>query len=127
MKQRIAYDALSLQVWPALAAWFGVETAPPQKTPLTSFMPKHEKTWKQIREKYTLKDIPYDKACTSDIQSNNRKSVLCRKCRRVLFFALASLLSFVICMQLAQAEFGEMMMSFPIGKGTSAIAGPTSF
>lgn len=58
---------LSLQLWPALAEWFGIETAPPLRIPLASFMPKHEKTWKQIREKYALKDIPYDKVCTPDI------------------------------------------------------------
>ncbi|CAK0785352.1 hypothetical protein CVIRNUC_008559 [Coccomyxa viridis] len=54
------------QLWPALAEWFGIETAPPQKIPLASFMPKHEKTWKQIREKYALKDIPYDKLAQAE-------------------------------------------------------------
>ena len=50
-----------LQLWPALADWFGVEVAPPLKIPLTTFMPLHEDLWNQIRQKYHLKDYPYDK------------------------------------------------------------------
>ena len=68
-----------MQIWPALAEWFGVELAAPLKVPLTSFMPKHEKTWKQIREKYALKDIPYDKVRTSGIQSNTRAHISCKQ------------------------------------------------
>lgn len=52
-----------VQLWPALAEWFGVKVDPLLKTPLTKFMPEHEGTWSQIREKYHLKDLPYDKVC----------------------------------------------------------------
>ena len=50
-----------MQVWPALAQWFGVDTGPPLKIPLPVFMPQHKDTWSHIRHKYHLKDLPYDK------------------------------------------------------------------
>ncbi len=49
-----------VQVWPAMAQWFGVETGPPLKIPLPVFMPQHKETWSHIRKKYHLKDLPYD-------------------------------------------------------------------
>ena len=49
-----------VQVWPAMAQWFGVETGPPLKIPLPVFMPQHKDTWSHIRKKYHLKDLPYD-------------------------------------------------------------------
>ncbi|CAK0782935.1 hypothetical protein CVIRNUC_006130 [Coccomyxa viridis] len=54
------------QLWPALADWFGVEVAPPLKIPLTTFMPQHKELWSRIRQKYHLKDYPYDKLHQAD-------------------------------------------------------------
>ncbi len=54
---------MTLQLWPAFAEWFGVELASPLKIPLIDFLPQHEGTWQQIREKYKLKDIPFEKVC----------------------------------------------------------------
>ena len=50
-----------MQLWPVLAEWFGVEIAPPLRMPLRKFMPEHEETWNQIRQKYSLKELPWDK------------------------------------------------------------------
>ena len=47
-----------------MADWFGVEVAPPLKVPLLTFMPQHKETWNHIRQKYHLKDVPYDKVCS---------------------------------------------------------------
>ena len=52
-----------MQIWPAMADWFGVEVAPPLKVPLITFMSQHKDTWSRIRQKYHLKDVPYDKVC----------------------------------------------------------------
>ena len=38
--------------------------APPLKVPLLTFMPQHKDTWSHIRQKYHLKDVPYDKVCS---------------------------------------------------------------
>lgn len=38
--------------------------APPLKVPLVTFMPQHKDTWSHIRQKYHLKDVPYDKVCS---------------------------------------------------------------
>ena len=83
-----SYKVVSMQVWPALAEWFGIELAAPLKTPLRSFMPKLETSWKQVREKYALKDIPYDKVHTSEVQSNSQKNVIRKSlhCAPILFW-----------------------------------------
>ena len=44
-----------------MAKWFGVQVGPPLKIPLTAFMPQHKDTWSHIRQKYHLKDLPYDR------------------------------------------------------------------
>ena len=76
-----------MQIWPTMADWFGVEVAPPLKVPLLTFMPQHEDTWSHIRQKYHLKDVPYDKVY-SLLQlemllqlSNNCHRLRCFSCR----------------------------------------------
>ena len=59
-----------MQLWPALADWFGVEVAPPLKIPLTTFMPQHKELWSRIRQKYHLKDYPYDKVIPASAPSS---------------------------------------------------------
>ncbi|BDA45726.1 3-oxo-Delta(4,5)-steroid 5-beta-reductase [Coccomyxa sp. Obi] len=49
------------QLWPVLAAWFGVEVGPSLRIPLTQFMPHHKDTWASIIKKHGLKDIPFEK------------------------------------------------------------------
>ncbi|CAL8470695.1 g10237 [Coccomyxa elongata] len=49
------------QLWPVLAAWFGMEVGPSLRIPLTQFMPHHKDTWMSIIKKHGLRDIPFEK------------------------------------------------------------------
>ena len=55
---------VGVQLWPKLAAWFGVEVGPPLKVPLATYMPYHQETWAGIVKKYGLKEYPYEKVRT---------------------------------------------------------------
>ena len=52
-----------------MAQWFGVKTGPPLKIPLPVFMPQHKDTWSRIRQKYHLKDLPYDHVSNATLRS----------------------------------------------------------
>lgn len=47
-------------LWPRIAYWFGVETAPPQKLHLARLMPAKAPIWDRIVRKHGLKPTPYD-------------------------------------------------------------------
>ena len=52
---------MALQVWPKIAAWFGVPVGPLLSQPLTKLMqtPDKEEQWNKIVKKHALKDISY--------------------------------------------------------------------
>ncbi|HEX2891794.1 NAD-dependent epimerase/dehydratase family protein [Vineibacter terrae] len=41
-------------LWPAVAAFFGMEPGPPASTPLTQLMPRYEPLWPRIQQKHGL-------------------------------------------------------------------------
>jgi len=49
-------------VWPRLAAWFGLEPAGPQSCRLPEFLADHEALWQRMSEKYGLRPFPYGRA-----------------------------------------------------------------
>lgn len=48
------------QVWPKIAAWFGLAAGAPQTVPLAKLMADKADKWKEIKEKYKLADIAYE-------------------------------------------------------------------
>ncbi|KAI7841239.1 hypothetical protein COHA_005076 [Chlorella ohadii] len=51
-------------MWPAIAAWFCMETAPPVHLPLTQIMADKGEVWQRLVDKHGLQDTPYDKLAT---------------------------------------------------------------
>ena len=49
-----------LQVWPMIAEWFGCKTSEPLAMPLEKLMADKEPLWKDIQQKYSLKDYKID-------------------------------------------------------------------
>eukprot|EP00879_Flechtneria_rotunda_P006148 GHRR01006465.1.p1 GENE.GHRR01006465.1~~GHRR01006465.1.p1 ORF type:complete len:331 (+),score=36.50 GHRR01006465.1:234-1226(+) len=57
------------EVWPKIAAWFGLQTATPQRFSMAQFMAPLEGTWQAMQRKHGLKAIPYKvQTCTSVMQ-----------------------------------------------------------
>ena len=50
-----------MQLWPKLAAWFGLRPGPVLRVPLATYMPHHEGTWERTVHRYGLKKTPYTK------------------------------------------------------------------
>ena len=48
------------ELWPKLAAWFNLETAPPLPIQLQVIMADKSELWKSIQEKYKLEKHPWD-------------------------------------------------------------------
>ena len=42
------------QVWPQIAAWFGLKAGPPQPMSLAKMMADKEPMWKELQKKYSL-------------------------------------------------------------------------
>lgn len=47
-------------LWPRLAAWFGMEAAPPMAMSLAEVMPDRAGTWDALRERHGLPPLPMD-------------------------------------------------------------------
>lgn len=48
------------QLWPSLAAVFGLEAAPPSPLRLAEFLPQHADTWKRIVQRHGLRPLALD-------------------------------------------------------------------
>jgi len=48
-------------LWPRLAAWFGMDVAPPMSVPLAEIMKDKAPVWDALRERHGLAPLPYER------------------------------------------------------------------